>query len=216
MQVLCSSLTYNQGMPHMLKGEPISRGICLYQPPFEEFQLLRMTVDKPGVTNVPAQESPMILLGLECAGMHSLQSCACAVQDPALESLVKVQRGTVLFIPAGTPLELHSLPDNSGIVCKLLAYAVTANDNMMISALEAARRMHRSMSMGTIWKSKVTVREDCAWMGSSCNVRKVARAAQCAASSPGLQLSNGSSQRAGEEQCVASRESCPRTRSVDH
>jgi hypothetical protein len=73
MQVLCKSLTYRQGRPKMLTGEPISRGICLYQPPFEEFQVLRVNVDVPGTIGIPAQKSPMILLGLETSGRHSLQ-----------------------------------------------------------------------------------------------------------------------------------------------
>jgi mannose-6-phosphate isomerase len=74
-QVLCSSLTYKQGMPHMLKGEPLSRGIALYQPPFEEFQVLRVDVERPGTINLPAQKSSMMLLGLESTGQHSLQVC---------------------------------------------------------------------------------------------------------------------------------------------
>ena len=57
----------------MLRGEPVSRGICLYRPPFEEFQVLRVDVDQPGAINIPAQQSPMILLGLESTGVHTLQ-----------------------------------------------------------------------------------------------------------------------------------------------
>ena len=57
----------------MLKGEPISRGISLYQPPFEEFQVLRVDVEQPGTISLPAQKSPMMLLGLESTGTHSLQ-----------------------------------------------------------------------------------------------------------------------------------------------
>ena len=59
----------------MLKGEPVSRGISLYQPPFEEFQVLRVDVEQPGTISLPAQKSPMILLVLESAGQHSLQVC---------------------------------------------------------------------------------------------------------------------------------------------
>lgn len=209
MQVLCSSLTYKQGPPRTLKGQPVSRGICLYKPPFEEFQVLRVNVDQPGTISIPAQQSPMILLGLESSGTHSLQvrgwtllklkrrprcarfsSCilvlcanghlqhadGCAapqsfdspVEDSALESLVTVGRGTVLFVPAGTPLELHSVADVTSGACTLLAYAATANDNMFVSALEAARRMYRSMSdLGAV-KTRVNYPEECAMMGSTC------------------------------------------------
>ena len=75
VQVLCSSLTYKQGPPHMLRGEPVSRGICLYKPPFEEFQVLRVNVEEPGSISIPAQQSPMILLALDCVGSHTLQVC---------------------------------------------------------------------------------------------------------------------------------------------
>jgi hypothetical protein len=51
----------------------------------------------------------------------------------------------VLFVPAGTPLELHSAPDAQG-ACRMLAYAATANDCMFVSAEEATRNMFRSVS----------------------------------------------------------------------
>ena len=83
------------------------------------------------------------------------------MDDPALESLVEVGRGTVLFIPAATPLKLHSLSDPAGQGCQLLAYAATANDNMFVSALEAARRMYRSMSdLGSVVRSKLNVHDE--------------------------------------------------------
>ena len=76
----------------------------------------------------------------------SVQCLECSVKDSSLESLVQVDRGTVLFIPAGTSLQLHSLAAPDGSACRLLAYAATANDNMFISAKEAARLMYRSIS----------------------------------------------------------------------
>ena len=83
--------------------------------------------------------------------------------------MVSVARGTVLFVPAGTALELHSVADVTSGHCSLLAYAATANDNMFVSALEAARRMYRSMSdLGAAVKARVNYPEECAIMGSSC------------------------------------------------
>jgi hypothetical protein len=97
-----------------------------------------------------------------------VQSLSCSVEDDALETLTSVARGSVLFVPAGTPLELHSLADEASGDCKLLAYAATANDNMFVSALEAARRMYRSVSdLGTTFRTKVNVPEECAVIGST-------------------------------------------------
>jgi hypothetical protein len=82
------------------------------------------------------------------------------VQDAQLESLVQVGRGTVLFIPAGTSLQLHSLASAKAGGCKLLAYAATANDNMFVSPIEAAKRMYRSMSdLTAAAKAKLASRE---------------------------------------------------------
>lgn len=71
-QVLCESLTYNQGKPHVLLGQKVSDCIHKYQPPFDEFQVLRVSVEKEGTVTIPAQKSPMVLTCLSCAGSHSL------------------------------------------------------------------------------------------------------------------------------------------------
>lgn len=71
--MLCHALTYKQGPPHKLCGDAVSRGISLYQPPFEEFQVLRVDVTQPGSISLPAQKSPMMLVVLESQGTHSLQ-----------------------------------------------------------------------------------------------------------------------------------------------
>lgn len=52
----------------------------------------------------------------------------------------------MLFVPAGTSMQLHSIGQEPDAACKLLAYAATANDNMFVSAQEAARTMFRSVS----------------------------------------------------------------------
>lgn len=75
-----------------------------------------------------------------------VQKEAGVVEDEQLESLVQVAKGTVLFVPAGTSLRLHSLASPACGGCKLLAYAATANDNMFVTPLQAAKRMYRSMS----------------------------------------------------------------------
>lgn len=72
VQVLCESLTYNQGLPHTLRGQKISDCIHKYQPPFHEFQVLKVSVEKPGVVSIPQQKSPMMLVCLSSEGNHKL------------------------------------------------------------------------------------------------------------------------------------------------
>jgi hypothetical protein len=99
MQVLCKSLTYRQGRPEMLTGQPISLGISLYQPPFEEFQVLRVSVDQPGSICIPAQQSPMILLGLETAGAHGLQVDSPAAPLSSWACTIMCRDGCPSFLP---------------------------------------------------------------------------------------------------------------------
>lgn len=75
MQVLCESLTYNQGRPHVLFGKQSSECIHKFQPPFDEFQVLSVSVEKEGAVVIPAHQSPMVLICMSCTGSHSLVVC---------------------------------------------------------------------------------------------------------------------------------------------
>lgn len=144
-QVLCESLTYNQGLPHTLRGQKISDCIHKYQPPFHEFQVLKVSVEKPGVVSIPQQKSPMMLLCLSSEGNHKLLARGLPVEDPALEEMVSLRRGTVLFIPAHTAMELHSVAGHTNKGCAMLAYAATANDHMFpqdIASIPAEFQLH--------------------------------------------------------------------------
>lgn len=78
--------------------------------------------------------------------MFVMQVTSTTVHHPDLESMLSVERGTVLFVPSGTTMLLHSMVHRPGASCHLLAYAATANDNMFVSAQDAARAMFRSVS----------------------------------------------------------------------
>lgn len=82
------------------------------------------------------------------------QSRGCPIRDPALDSSATVRRGSVLFVPAGTPLELHSAPNEAG-ACQMLAYTATANDCMFVSAQDAAHNMCRSVSDSSLYRHSV-------------------------------------------------------------
>ena len=51
-EVLCSSLTYSQGPPEVLQGDPPGAATRVYRPPFDEFEVLRV--------EVPAGESEIV------------------------------------------------------------------------------------------------------------------------------------------------------------
>ena len=49
--VLCSSLSYRQGPPEVLHGEPLGSSAAVYRPPFDEFEVLRVEV-APGSADI--------------------------------------------------------------------------------------------------------------------------------------------------------------------
>jgi hypothetical protein len=68
-----------------------------------------------------------------------LQSRDSKLKDSALEELVSLHKGTVLFVPAHTSMELHSAVTDGSTSCPLLAYAATANDHMFRSEMPAVQ-----------------------------------------------------------------------------
>jgi hypothetical protein len=54
--VLCESLTYNQGLPEVLAGEEVQEYITLYSPPFQEFEVFRVSLPAGASTLVPANQ----------------------------------------------------------------------------------------------------------------------------------------------------------------
>ena len=42
--VLCESLIYEQGLPHILGGEQIQQYTSVYTPPFSEFELFKISM----------------------------------------------------------------------------------------------------------------------------------------------------------------------------
>jgi hypothetical protein len=74
-----------------------------------------------------------------------MQARGSPVEDSALEEMVSMRRGTVLFVPAHTALELHSVAAHDSQACSMLAYAATANDHMFpadIATIPAEFQLH--------------------------------------------------------------------------
>ena len=102
-QVLCESLTYNQGPPKMLLGDNVQEYTTLYSPPFDEFEVYKISLPEFADTIVPANKGPTMMLVMQGRGNVLATS---ALKDSALEQETTVSKGDIFFIPSGTALEV--------------------------------------------------------------------------------------------------------------
>lgn len=101
--MLCESLTYNTGVPEILKGERIHDHIKVYRPPFEEFEIQRMEVPSGEPVTIPTNPGPLILLVDRGAG-SAQAAAATSLKGDGLQQQVELHRGSIVFVPAGTGL----------------------------------------------------------------------------------------------------------------
>mmetsp|Transcript_16132 Transcript_16132/g.34912 ORF Transcript_16132/g.34912 Transcript_16132/m.34912 type:complete len:460 (-) Transcript_16132:866-2245(-) len=135
-QVLCESLTYEQGLPEVLEGSPSEvQGAVVYRPPFEEFEIRKATVPAGSSLQLPVSPGPMILLVQHGAG--SVQAEA-GVSGTGLQREVQVGRGSIAFVPAATQL----LVSAQGEDLTLWAAAVNSTFFQLHDALGAAAQQH--------------------------------------------------------------------------
>eukprot|EP00243_Klebsormidium_subtile_P003674 TRINITY_DN17268_c0_g1_i1.p1 TRINITY_DN17268_c0_g1~~TRINITY_DN17268_c0_g1_i1.p1 ORF type:complete len:432 (+),score=86.25 TRINITY_DN17268_c0_g1_i1:208-1503(+) len=125
--VLCSMLTYNQGKPEILKGQPIDSHTRRYIPPFEEFEIDSIEVPKGTSYKLPFIPGPSIVLvqsgvGLATQGQGNAQRA------------FGVKKGDVFFLPAETPLELsasiEAAPSNGHADAPLKVFRAGVNDKV--------------------------------------------------------------------------------------
>lgn len=102
--VLCESLTYNTGLPEVLKGEAIHDHVRAYRPPFEEFEIQRIEVPAGETVTIPTNQGPLLLLVHAGSGSVEAKPGSSSVQDAALQKQVELHRGSVTFVPADTGL----------------------------------------------------------------------------------------------------------------
>ncbi|PWA68515.1 mannose-6-phosphate isomerase, type I [Artemisia annua] len=102
VKILCSMLTYKQGLPEILKGVSLNPYVRRYTPPFEEFEVDRCMLDQGASVVFPALPGPSVFVVISGEGsMHTSSS-----ED-------MVSEGAALFAPAGvevrvtTESELH-------------------------------------------------------------------------------------------------------------
>eukprot|EP00898_Chlorokybus_atmophyticus_P001803 jgi/Chlat1/2623/Chrsp178S02473 len=97
--ILCAMLTYEQGMPDILRGEKVDERTVRYSPASDEFELDVISVGE-GVTHqlLPCA-GPSLLLLYKGSG-----SATCKLQDSSDVQTGTVKRGDVLFVPAYSTL----------------------------------------------------------------------------------------------------------------
>nr|XP_043605980.1 mannose-6-phosphate isomerase 1-like [Erigeron canadensis] len=97
VKILCSMLTYKQGLPEILKGVPMNPYVRRYTPPFEEFEVDRCMLDQGGLVVLPALPGPSVFVVISGEGsMHTELS-----ED-------RVSEGDALFAPAGTEIRVST------------------------------------------------------------------------------------------------------------
>ena len=93
VNALCSSLTYRQGDCQVMAGQEVEPGLRLYRPEFEEFEVWRMDlVEEQGSLSLPGTKGPVVAFCLSGQG---------TVNE------LDVVKGTILFIPKGTPVTVR-------------------------------------------------------------------------------------------------------------
>ena len=105
--VLCESLTYNQGPPVMLHGDTVQEYTTLYSPPFDEFEVYKVSLPESADTIVPANKGPTLMLVMRGRGNVTATS---ALKDSALEKETGISKGDIFFIPGGTALDVAAGP----------------------------------------------------------------------------------------------------------
>lgn len=102
--VLCESLTYNTGLPEVLKGQAIHDHVRAYRPPFDEFEIQSVEVPSGETVTIPTNQGPMLLLVHAGSGTAEAKPGSSGVQDAALQRQAELHRGSVVFVPADTNL----------------------------------------------------------------------------------------------------------------
>ena len=109
-EVLCESLTYNQGPPVMLHGDSVQEYTTLYSPPFDEFEVYKISLPESADTIVPANKGPTLMLVMSGRGNVFATS---ALKDSALEQETRISKGDIFFIPSGTALNVAAGPSHN-------------------------------------------------------------------------------------------------------
>ncbi|KAK1423480.1 hypothetical protein QVD17_18783 [Tagetes erecta] len=97
VKTLCSMLTYNQGLPEILKGVPMNQYVRRYTPPFEEFEVDQCVLDHGASVVFPALPGPSVFVVISGEGSMVTSSCE-----------ERVSEGAALFAPAGLEVRVNT------------------------------------------------------------------------------------------------------------
>eukprot|EP00798_Chlamydomonas_sp_ICE-L_P007541 gene7541-690_t len=119
-EVLCESLSYEQGSPHILKGSrqqlpylnsasPSGAHMLTYRPPFDEFEVQCVQVLPGCSASLPVNPGPLIMLVLSGSGSAEAQEGAeSSSKTQGLDNRLDIQRGSIIFVPALTKLSFKA------------------------------------------------------------------------------------------------------------
>ncbi|DBB10958.1 TPA: hypothetical protein ACH3X3_007410 [Trebouxia sp. C0006] len=103
--ILCESLTYNQGPPVMLQGDLVQEYTTVYSPPFDEFEVYKVSLPESADTIIPANQGPTVVLVMRGRGNVTATS---ALKAFALEEQTRVSKGDIFFVPSHTALDVSA------------------------------------------------------------------------------------------------------------
>ncbi|CAK0769933.1 hypothetical protein CVIRNUC_003717 [Coccomyxa viridis] len=116
--VLCESLTYERGPPTILNGNavPGRPWTTVYSPPFDEFEVEHVSIPEKarfqGIqTFLPANPGPQVFVVRAGTGQAYLRNPPSDNLSSILHKDIKLHTGSVVFVPAKTPVKLEATDD---------------------------------------------------------------------------------------------------------
>eukprot|EP00271_Cylindrocystis_brebissonii_P014548 TRINITY_DN35911_c0_g1_i1.p1 TRINITY_DN35911_c0_g1~~TRINITY_DN35911_c0_g1_i1.p1 ORF type:complete len:482 (-),score=87.42 TRINITY_DN35911_c0_g1_i1:1259-2704(-) len=107
---LCSMLTYNQGLPKILKGDRVDKYTSVYTPPFDEFEVERILVPLGETYSSFKLAGPSILLVFKGQGLATYSSAA----DADVKQSTALKVGEIFFVPAEMVVHLSAVVETEG------------------------------------------------------------------------------------------------------
>ena len=105
--VLCGMLTYKTGMPTILDGQRVTDHMKAYKPPFDEFQINVVELNKAQETLVEQIKGPLLVLVYEGKGEIAANSSKTNLDHP-LQSSSEISKGDIFFVLDGQTLNVKS------------------------------------------------------------------------------------------------------------
>lgn len=140
--VLCSSLTYSQGLPEVLDGEAASDTVRRYVPPFDEFEVRRVDIPAGTGTTLPSDPGPQVLFVQTGCGSARAYSSSTAPEAAGLRTSPQISRGHIYLVPANTVIELSAAGGDSGSEAQggLLLWICAVNHRVYAQSLQLPQR----------------------------------------------------------------------------